>query len=183
MSLQRTDEADVAFGLEVEIEIEEEFDVLAGAIAEACKLIVERLLDADRRVELGSAGRATEAGHVEFRTPTVEQKDVGLERREAALAHVLAELADVVERADRREAHFLGVVQAVGAAVRPVQAEPIADGPAEHFAYGHRSRPAPTMPGAPQRPSHCGLEFDHQFEFGWLFDGKVRYSCSTHQHN
>jgi hypothetical protein len=137
VSLQRTDEADVAFGLEVEIEIEEEFDVLAGAIAEACKLIVERLLDADRRVELGSAGRATEAGHVEFRTPTVEQKDVGLERREAALAHVLAELADVVERADRREAHFLGVVQAVGAAVRPVQAEPIADGPAEHFAYGH----------------------------------------------
>jgi hypothetical protein len=29
------------------------------------------------------------------------------------------------------------VVQAVGAAVRPVQAEPIADGPAEHFGYGH----------------------------------------------
>ena len=50
---------------------------------------------------------------------------------------MLAELADVVEGADRREAHFLGVVQAVGAAVRPVQAEPIADGPAEHFAYGH----------------------------------------------
>jgi hypothetical protein len=87
VSLQRTDEADVAFGLEVEIEIEEEFDVLAGAIAEACKLIVERLLDADRRVELGSAGRATEAGHVEFRTPTVEQKKVGLKRREALLAH------------------------------------------------------------------------------------------------
>jgi hypothetical protein len=53
--------------------------------------VVERLLDAERRVELGSAGRATEAGHVEFRAPTVEQKDVGLERREAALAHVLAE--------------------------------------------------------------------------------------------
>ena len=47
---------------------------------------------------------------------------------------MLAELADVVEGADRREAHLLGVVQAVGAAVRPVQAEPIADGPAEHFA-------------------------------------------------
>ena len=29
------------------------------------------------------------------------------------------------------------MVQAVGAAVRPVQAEPIADGPAEHFGYGH----------------------------------------------
>ena len=29
------------------------------------------------------------------------------------------------------------MVQAVGAAVRPVQAEPIADGSAEHFAYGH----------------------------------------------
>ena len=56
MSLQRTDEADVAFGLEVEIEIEEDLDVIAGAITEACKLFVERLLNADRRVELGSAG-------------------------------------------------------------------------------------------------------------------------------
>jgi hypothetical protein len=31
--------------------------------------------------------------------------------REVALAHVLAELADVVEGADRWEAHLLGVVQ------------------------------------------------------------------------
>jgi hypothetical protein len=102
---------DVALGLEVEIEIEEELDVVAGAITEGAKLFVERLLDAERRVELGSAGRATEAGHVEFRNPTIEQKDVSLERREAALAHVLAELADVVEGADRREAHLLGVVR------------------------------------------------------------------------
>jgi hypothetical protein len=57
-------------------------------------------------------------------------------KREAALTHVLAQLADVVQSADRRDAHLLGVVQAVGAAVRPVQAEPIADGSAEHFAHG-----------------------------------------------
>ena len=120
MPLQRTDKADVALGLKVEIEIEEELDVLAGAITEARKLFVERLLDADRRVELGSTGRATEAGHVEFRAPTVEQKDVGLERREAALSHLLAQLADVIEGADRPHTNLLGVVQTVGSAVRPV---------------------------------------------------------------
>jgi hypothetical protein len=38
--LQRTDEAD-ALGLEVEIEIEEKLDVLAGAITERRKLLVE----------------------------------------------------------------------------------------------------------------------------------------------
>jgi len=36
--LECTDEADVALGLEVEIEIEEELDVLAGAITETRKL-------------------------------------------------------------------------------------------------------------------------------------------------
>ena len=61
--LQRTDEADVALGLEVEIEIEEKLDVLAGAITERRKPLVELLLDLQRRVELGSAGRATETGH------------------------------------------------------------------------------------------------------------------------
>ena len=45
--LQRTDEADVALGLEVEIEIEEELDVLAGAITERPKLFVERILDVE----------------------------------------------------------------------------------------------------------------------------------------
>jgi hypothetical protein len=29
----------------------------------------------------------------------------------------------------------------------------------------------------------CGLEVDHQFQFGWLFYRSVRHSCSTHQHN
>ena len=81
--------------------------------------------------------RPTEAEHVEFRRPPVEQENDGLEGREAALTHVLAEFADVVEGTDRRKAHLLGVVQPVGATVRPVQAEPIADGSAKHFAYRH----------------------------------------------
>ena len=100
--------------LKIEIEIEEEFDVLPGAIAEACKLIVERLLDAERRVELGTTGERPKPEVFEFRTSAVEQEDGGLERREAALAHVLAELADVVERAGSGgRPVFLGVVQAV----------------------------------------------------------------------
>src|SRR5581483_8129334 len=55
--LQRADEADVALGLEVEIEIDKELDVLACAITKGSKLFIERLLDAERRIELGSAGR------------------------------------------------------------------------------------------------------------------------------
>src|SRR6185437_6248971 len=99
--LERTNEADVALGLEVEIEIEQELDVLVSAITEGRKLFVERTLDAERRIELGPARRAAEAGHVEVRAPTVEHEYVGLQRREAALTHMLAQLADLVERADR----------------------------------------------------------------------------------
>jgi len=91
--------------LKLKLRSRKKLDVLAGAITERRELLVERLLDADRRVELGSAGRATEAGHVEFRTPPSNKKMLVLSR-EVALAHVLAELADVVEGADRREAHL-----------------------------------------------------------------------------
>src|SRR5262249_33633426 len=92
--LERADEADIALGLEIEIEVDEELDVLAGALAQARKLLVELLLDPERRIELRAAGRTSKAGHVEFRVRAVKQEDVGLECREAALAHVLAELAD-----------------------------------------------------------------------------------------
>jgi hypothetical protein len=58
--LERADKADVALGFEVEVEIEQELDVLAGAVAEGCELLVERLLNAQRRIWLGPAWRADE---------------------------------------------------------------------------------------------------------------------------
>ena len=54
MPIERTNEADVALGLSVEIEIEEELDFLT-TIAKGAKLFVQRLLDVEREVELGSA--------------------------------------------------------------------------------------------------------------------------------
>jgi len=129
--LQQTDEAYLALCLEVKIEVEEELDVLAGALAKARKLLVKFFLNPEGRVEFGAAGRTNKAGHVELRAGTLKQKNVVLERGEAAITHVLAELADVVEGADRGEAHLFRVVQTVGVAVRPIEAEAIADGPAE----------------------------------------------------
>src|SRR5262249_43451137 len=54
-SLDRAHEANVALGLEVEIEIEQALDVLAGAVAECCELLVKGCFDGERRIELRSA--------------------------------------------------------------------------------------------------------------------------------
>jgi hypothetical protein len=50
--LECADKADVALGfeVEVEVEIEQELDVFGGAVAKGCELLVERLLNALRRV-------------------------------------------------------------------------------------------------------------------------------------
>ena len=87
--LERADEADVAFGLVVEVEIQEELDVVACALAEGRELLVERFFHRERRVQLRPALGAAEARHVHFGLRAVEQEDVGLQRREAALADVL----------------------------------------------------------------------------------------------
>src|ERR1700759_2320496 len=64
--------------------------------------------------------RLMHAGRIE-----VEAKDVGLERLETAFLDMPAELDHVVERAHRLEAHHFSVAEAVAAAMRPIQRQPI----------------------------------------------------------
>ena len=60
-----------------------------------------------------------------------QQEHVGLERGVAVGHHLSAHRHDVVERAHRRDAHLLGPAHPVGGAVRPVQANALADGATE----------------------------------------------------
>jgi hypothetical protein len=60
--LEGAHQPDIALGLEVEIEIEQELDLVARTVAEGPELPVECLLDAERRIELWSSGRANESG-------------------------------------------------------------------------------------------------------------------------
>ena len=71
----------------------------------------------------------------------IEAEDVGLERAEALLAHRAGEGAEVVERAHRRLAHRLGMAQAIGAAVRPVEPQPVAHRTVQELGDRHAQRP------------------------------------------
>ena len=104
---------------------------MAGALAERRKPVGDRRQYCAVRVEFGIAGTAGEAGLVHVGRIEVEAEDVGLERLEAAFLHVLAERHQIVERAHRRNAHHVGVAEAVGAAMRPVERQAIAHRAAE----------------------------------------------------
>jgi hypothetical protein len=79
---------------------------------------------------------AVDIGHV-----AVEADDVGLEALETFGLHLGAEPDDVVEVADRLDAapfaQLRRMARPVGAAMRPVDLQPIADRAAEHFVHRH----------------------------------------------
>src|SRR2546427_7666954 len=80
-------------------------------------LVAERLDHGALGVQLGESRTATrEARRVEVGV-AAQDEDVGLERREAALDHLPARLHHVVERAERRDLHLLGPLEAIGPAV------------------------------------------------------------------
>ena len=128
-----------ALGFEVEVEIDQDVDVRAGALAKGGQLIADRAEHVALGIELGEVVAAGEAGRVQART-VVEQEDVGLERRVALGDHLPAGGDDVVERAQRRDLHRLGPGQAIGAAVRPVEADALAHRAAEQLVDGHAER-------------------------------------------
>ena len=122
---------DVALGFEVEVGVEQDAHVVAGALAEGRQPVGDGGQHRAVGIELGIARAAREAGLVHVGRIDIEAEDVGLERLEAALLHMLAELHQVVERAHRLDAHHLGVAEAVGAAMRPVERQAVAHRPAE----------------------------------------------------
>ncbi len=76
------------------------------------------------------------------RRSLAEEEDIGLQGREAALRGFRSQGHHIVEILQHRAAHGLGIGlhHAVGAAVRPVELEPVAHGAAEKIVDRHAQR-------------------------------------------
>ena len=91
-------------------------------------------------VQLRPAVVAGEARLMHVRRAAIEAEDVGLQRAEPLLAHRAGERPEVVERADRRLAHRVGMAHAIGAAVRPVEPQPLAHRAVQKLGDRHAQR-------------------------------------------
>ena len=89
-------------------------------------------------VDLGLERRA-EAGPPALRLAVGVDEDVGLHRGEALFAHLAADRLDAVEIGDRR-LEPVGMIDAPGRAMRPVDPDAVADLAAEQFVAGHAER-------------------------------------------
>src|SRR6516165_3875298 len=91
---------EIAFGLRVEIEIEEQADIGSSAVAERFEMNAQiaqnGLVDVQLRVI-----RRSETRPVTARLAVLVDEDVGLAGCEAALAHLAADCLDAVEIRDR----------------------------------------------------------------------------------
>src|SRR5690606_20041324 len=119
--------------------VDHEVDVRTGALAKGGELVANGADHLALRIQLREVIAAREAGGV-LAGAVVEQEDVGLERGEAPGDDLPAGGDHVVERAQRRDLHRLGPGQAVGAAMRPVQADALAHRPAEQLVDRHAQR-------------------------------------------
>src|SRR5262249_13787879 len=89
-------------------------------------------------IDLGLERRA-EAGPPAHRLAVGVEEDVGLERGEFLLAHLVADGLDAVEAGDRRLVP-VGMIDAPGRAMRPVDPDAVADLAAEQLVAGYAQR-------------------------------------------
>src|SRR5581483_2135827 len=136
--LDRAQNLQIAFGLGVEIEVEQDIHVRSGAVADRFEMhaqVAQHLaLDIDLRLE-----RRAEAGTPAGRLAVVIGEDVGLQRGEFFLAHLAPDRLDTVEALDRRLVPG-GMIDAPGRAMRPVDANAVADLAAEQFIAGYAEK-------------------------------------------
>jgi hypothetical protein len=71
----------------------------------------------------------------------LEDHHVRLERRKTLLHHLPPRRHDVVEAPHRRETHQFRLLEAVGGAVRPIEADPLAERAAQEFVDRDAERP------------------------------------------
>src|ERR1700694_4251135 len=125
----------IAFGLGVEIKVEQDVDVRPGAIADHFQMraqVVQYLaVDVDFRRE----GHA-ETGPPARRLTFIVSEYVGLQRGKFLFPDFASDCLDAVEIGDRRLVP-VGMVDAPGGAMRPVDANAIADFATEQFVAGH----------------------------------------------
>src|SRR6185295_3219692 len=98
------------------------------------KVSQHRAIDVDLGLE-----RRAEAGPPALRLAVGVDEDVRLHRREALFAHFAPDGFDAIEAGDGR-LEIPGMVDAPGRAVRPVDADAVADLAAEQVVAGHAER-------------------------------------------
>src|SRR6516165_529263 len=125
----------VAFGLGVEIAVEQDVDIRACAVADRFQVHAQVAQDLAVDIDLRLEGRA-EAGPPAARLAVVIGEDVGLERGELLLAYLAPHGLDAIEVLDRR---FVpgGMIDPPGGAMRPVDSNAIPDPAAEKLVAGH----------------------------------------------
>ena len=133
-----TQDAPVALGLGVVVEVEEDVHVRSRTVAESVEMVSQLLEYVTVDVLVGRIGVA-ESGRPPSHALTAVVEDVGLESREAALAYLLAQCPDAAEIGHRRRVE-VGPRDAPGAAMRPVNPNRVADLAAEDVVAGDTQR-------------------------------------------
>src|SRR5271166_562018 len=124
-----------AFGLGVEVEVEQDIDIGSGSFADRFQMHAQVAQYLALDIELGLKRRA-EAGPPAGGLAAIIGEDVGLECGEFLLAYLAADRLDTVEAFDRGLVPG-GMIDPPGRAMRPVDANTVADLAAEELVAGH----------------------------------------------
>src|SRR5258706_15799531 len=126
---------EITFGLGVEVEIKQDVDIGPGAIADRLEMraqIAQYLaVDVDLRRE-----RHSKTGSPTRRLARVVSEDVGLQRGKVLFPDLASDRLHAVEIGDRRLVP-VGMIDAPGGAMRPVNANAIANFAAKQLVAGH----------------------------------------------
>jgi hypothetical protein len=125
----------IAFGLGVEIEVEQDIDIRTCAVADGFEMHAQVVQHLAVDIDLGLERRA-EAGPPARGLARVVGEDIGLQRGEFLFADLAPDCLDAVEIGDRGLIPG-GMIDAPGRAMRPVDPNPIADLAAEQFVTRH----------------------------------------------
>ena len=125
---------EIAFGLGVEVEVEQDVDIRPGALADGFKMCaqVAQYLAVD--IDFRRKGRA-ETRPPASRPARIVSEDIGLQRGELLFPDFASDRLHAVEIGDRRLVP-VGMVDAPGGAMRPVNANAIANFAAEQLVAG-----------------------------------------------
>src|SRR5450432_18 len=126
---------EIAFGLGVEIQVEQDVDVRSGAVADRFKMHPQIAQDLAVDIDLGLERRAKSRPPA-LRLAGIVGEDVGLQRGKFLLANLTPDRFHAIEVVDRRLVPA-GMIDAPGGAMRPVDPDTIADLAAEQFVAGH----------------------------------------------
>ena len=155
-------DADIALGLEVHVAVEVEIHLRPRALAEGAQGRDDTVERVALEVERGVRRLAAIALHLARQLAVDQMEDVGLETLEAARLNLGAEFGDVVGRAHRLHPELLAGLDAVGAAVRPVDLDAIAHRTAEERVDRQVDATCRGCPRAPSRSRHWRAARGHR---------------------